>query len=224
MEYTGTKINSSMNQMATSADGMRKNLTDIKNMSSNIWKQANNVKDMIRDGKWDNTIKDLVTMLDNAANQSGVIRKDLERISVDLNKLKSEIEYMVLDANNKYNQRLVEMDNAIAAENRRVHENRHCFTNAMKGFLTIITLGTTCVIQDQELKKMKSRRDNLIRTKSSFQGDVGSQLKQLDGLNVAAVRLYSESLDKSKVVRTMRKSSSSNTKSSIRKKTREEFS
>lgn len=53
------------------------------------------------------------------------------------------------------------------------------------------------------MKALKRNRDSLQSSKNSFEGDVGPQLAQLDGLNYAASRLYSASLDKSRVVRTM---------------------
>jgi len=95
------------------------------------------------------------------------------------------------------------MANAISREERRVEETKNCFKNWKKGFMTIISGGVTCILQDQELKKLRRNRDNLKNARNRFEGDVGPQLAQLDGLNVAANKLYSESLDKSKVVRVM---------------------
>jgi len=46
-------------------------------------------------------------------------------------------------------------------------------------------------------------RDNLKKTLSNFEVDVGDQISKLDGLNEAASRIYSESLEKSRVVKAM---------------------
>jgi hypothetical protein len=110
---------------------------------------------------------------------------------------------MIAHANHQYNQKLQEMANAISREERRVEETKNCFKNWKKGFMTIISGGVTCILQDKELKKLRRNRDNLKNARNRFEGDVGPQLAQLDGLNVAANKLYSESLDKSKVVRVM---------------------
>lgn len=45
---------------------------------------------------------DLIKMLEEAANDTGAIRSDLEKVSVDLNKMKAGIEAMVVTANIEY--------------------------------------------------------------------------------------------------------------------------
>lgn len=112
-------------------------------------------------------------MLEEASRDSGTIRKDLEKISVDLNKLKSEIESMIANANHQYNSRMQQMQKEIDNEERRVDATKNCFKNWKRGFLTIISGGVTCILQDQELKKLRRRRDELKRARASFAGDVG---------------------------------------------------
>lgn len=63
-----------MNNMATNAQAMQRNLGDIKNLSQKIRTQAAATKAMIAAGNWDETMKDLVKMLDEAARDSGAIR------------------------------------------------------------------------------------------------------------------------------------------------------
>lgn len=95
------------------------------------------------------------------------------------------------------------MQDSIDREERRVDATKNCFKNWKRGFMTIISGGVTCILQDQELKKLRSRRDSLKNARNQFAGDVGPQLQQLEGLNHAANRLYSESLDKSRLVKAM---------------------
>lgn len=78
-----------MDNMARNADDMARNLKDINNMSTAIKLQSIDTKKMITDGNWDQTMKDLVSMLEGSSRDSARIRQDLESISVDLNKLKS---------------------------------------------------------------------------------------------------------------------------------------
>lgn len=152
---------------------MQKNLADIKNLSQKVKNQAQATKTMISQGKWDETMRDLVAMLEEAARDSGVIRGDLERISVDLNQLKAEIEAMIAHANHQYNVKMQEMADAISREERRVEETKNCFKNWKRGFMTIISGGVTCILQDQELKKLRRNRDNLKNARRQFEGDVG---------------------------------------------------
>jgi len=117
--------------------------------------------------------------------------------------MKAGIEAMIVNANVQYNARRQQLQREIDHEQARVNDKSGCFNNVGRGFATIFSFGVSCIIQDQELKALKRNRNNLEASKSSFEGDVGPQLQRLDGLNYAASRLYSASLDKSKVVKAM---------------------
>lgn len=117
--------------------------------------------------------------------------------------MKAGIESMIVNANVQYNARVQQLQNEIDHEQRRVNDKSGCFKDVGRGFATIFSFGISCAIQDGELKALQRNRDNLKNSKRSFEGDVGPQLAQLDGLNFAANRLYSASLDKSRVVKAM---------------------
>lgn len=104
MEYTGNRIYYTMSNLAANADGMQKNLWKINNLAKKIKVHSIETTNMIKSGKLDDTMKELVQLLDGAATDSNLIREDLDRISKDLNKLKSEIESMIIDARYRYDQ------------------------------------------------------------------------------------------------------------------------
>jgi len=110
---------------------------------------------------------------------------------------------MIAQANVQYNARRQQLQREIDHEQARVNAKSGCFKDVGSGFATIFSFGVSCIIQDQQLQALKRNRNNLEASKRRFEGDVGPQLQKLDGLNYAANRLYSSSLDKSRVVKAM---------------------
>lgn len=117
--------------------------------------------------------------------------------------MKAGVQAMVATANVQYEAKRQQLQREIDHEQRRVNDKSGCFKDVGRGFMTIFSFGVTCIIQDQELQALKRNRNALEASKRNFEGDVGPQLQQLDGLNYAATQLYSSSLDKSRVVKAM---------------------
>lgn len=88
--------------MRDSAKAISNQLDAIKHLAQKLKGQAIAAKAQISAAKWDNTMVDLIKMLEEAARDSGSIRVDLEKISKDLNQMKAGIEAMIANANVQY--------------------------------------------------------------------------------------------------------------------------
>jgi hypothetical protein len=89
---------------------------------------------------------DLIKMLEEAANDSGAIRLDLEKISRDLNAMKAGIEAMVATANVQYEAKVAQLQREIDHEQARVNDKTGCFKDVGSGFATIFSFGISCAI------------------------------------------------------------------------------
>jgi len=147
------------------------------------------------------TLESLLDTLESSATKTHEIRVKLEAISRDIVTLKATIEGMVATAQTNVNARIAELQREYDDAQANADRHRGCFKDVGTGLATIFSLGISCAMLDQTLKKAEKAARDIDRTKSNFENNVAPLVDKLKGLNGVAEDLLREAMTKTTVVR-----------------------
>lgn len=147
------------------------------------------------------TLESLLDTLETSAKKAHEIRVKLETISRDIVKLKATIEGMVATAQVNVNARIAQLQREYDDAQANADAHRGCFKDVGESLKTIFSLGISCAMLDQTLKKAERAARDIDRTKLNFQNNVAPLVDKLKGLNGVAEDLLREAMTKTTVVR-----------------------
>lgn len=147
------------------------------------------------------TLESLLDTLESSYEQTQTIRLKLETISRDIVTLKATIEGMVATAQVNVNARIEQLQNEYDDAKANADRHRGCFRDVGESLKTIFSLGISCAMLDQTLKKAEKAARDIDRTKSNFENNVAPLVDKLKGLNGVAEDLLREAMTKTTVVR-----------------------
>jgi len=147
------------------------------------------------------TLESLLDTLETSHAKTHEIRVKLEVISRDIVKLKATIEGMVATAQTNVNARLAQLQRELDDAKANADKHRGCFKDVGEGLKTIFSLGISCLMLDQTLKKAEKAARDIDRTKLNFENNVAPLVDKLKGLNRVAEDLLRESMTKTTLVR-----------------------
>lgn len=147
------------------------------------------------------TLESLLDTLESSHTRTHEIRIKLENISRDIVKLKATIEGMVATAQTNVNARIAELQREYDDAKANADRHRGCFKDVGESLKTIFSLGISCAMLDQTLKKAERAARDIDRTKHNFQNNVAPLVDKLKGLNGVAEDLLREAMNKTTVVR-----------------------
>lgn len=150
---------------------------------------------------WELTLESLLDTLESSYEQTQTIRLKLETISRDIVTLKATIEGMVATAQVNVNARIEQLQNEYDDAKANADRHRGCFRDVGESLKTIFSLGISCAMLDQTLKKAEKAARDIDRTKSNFENNVAPLVDKLKGLNGVAEDLLREAMTKTTVVR-----------------------
>ena len=99
------------------------------------------------------TLESLLDTLETSYEQTQTIRLKLETISRDIVVLKATIEGMVATAQTNVNARIAELQREYDDAKANADRHRGCFRDVGESLKTIFSLGISCAMLDQTLKK-----------------------------------------------------------------------
>lgn len=147
------------------------------------------------------TLESLLDTLETSAAKTHEIRIKLENISRDIVKLKATIEGMVATAQTNVNARIAQLQREYDDAKANADRHRGCFKYVGESLKTIFSLGISCAMLDQTLKKAERAARDIDRTKLNFENNVAPLVDKLKGLNGVAEDLLREAMTKTTVVR-----------------------
>jgi len=147
------------------------------------------------------TLESLLDTLETSKTKTHEIRVKLENISRDIVKLKATIEGMVATAQTNVNARIAQLQREYDDAKANADRHRGCFKDVAEGIKTILSLGISCAMLDQTLKKAERAARDIDRTKANFQNNVAPLVDKLKGLNGVAEDLLKEAMTKTTMVR-----------------------
>jgi len=150
---------------------------------------------------WELTLESLLDTLESAQTKTSEIRLKLETISRDIVQLKATIEGMVATAQVNVNARMEELQREYDDAKANADKHRGCFKDVGESLKTIFSLGISCALLDQTLKKAEKAARDIDRTKLNFENNVAPLVGRLAGLNGVAEDLLREAMTKTTVVR-----------------------
>jgi len=147
------------------------------------------------------TLESLLDTLETSHTKTHELRVKLETISRDIVKLKATIEGMVATAQTNVNARIAQLQREYDDAKANADRHRGCFKDVAEGIKTILSLGISCAMLDQTLKKAERAARDIDRTKANFQNNVAPLVDKLKGLNGVAEDLLKEAMTKTTMVR-----------------------
>jgi len=150
---------------------------------------------------WQLTLESLLDTLESAHAKTQAIRLKLETISRDIVTLKATIEGMVATAGTNVNARIDQLQKELDDAQANADRHRGCFRDVGESLKTIFSLGISCALLDQTLKKAEAAARDISRTKSNFENNVAPLVDKLKGLNGVAEDLLREAMTKTTMVR-----------------------
>lgn len=150
---------------------------------------------------WELTLENLLDTLETSEAKVREIRIKLEGISRDIVQLKATIEGMVATAQVNVNARIEELQREYDDAKANADRHRGCFKDVGESLKTIFSLGISCALLDQTLKKAEKAARDIDRTKMNFENNVAPLVGKLAGLNGVAEDLLRESMTQTTTVR-----------------------
>ena len=150
---------------------------------------------------WELTLESLLDTLETTHAKVNTIRVKLETISRDIVQLKATIEGMVATAQVNVNARMEELQREYDDAKANADAHRGCFKDVGESLKTIFSLGISCALLDQTLKKSEKAANAIDRTKTNFANNVAPLVDKLAGLNGVAEDLLRESMTQTTMVR-----------------------
>ena len=147
------------------------------------------------------TLESLLDTLETSYARTHEIRVKLETISRDIVKLKATIEGMVATAQANVDARIAELTREYEDAQANADKHRGCFNSVGEGLKTVFSLGISCAMLDQTLKKAERAARDIDRTKMNFENNVAPLVDRLKGLNGVAEDLLAEAMSKTTMVR-----------------------
>jgi len=147
------------------------------------------------------TLESLLDTLETSHARTLEIRTKLETISRDIVQLKATIEGMVATAETNVNARIAQLQREYDDAKANADRHRGCFRDVGESLKTIFSLGISCAMLDQTLKKAEAAARDIDRTKENFENNVAPLVGRLAGLNGVAEDLLREAMTKTTVVR-----------------------
>jgi len=147
------------------------------------------------------TLESLLDTLETSHARTHEIRVKLETISRDIVQLKATIEGMVATAQANVDARIAELTREYEDAQANADKHRGCFKDVGEGLKTIFSLGISCAMLDQTLKKAEAAARDIDRTKENFENNVAPLVSKLAGLNGVAEDLLREAMSKTTLVR-----------------------
>ena len=147
------------------------------------------------------TLESLLDTLETSHARTHEIRVKLETISRDIVTLKATIEGMVATAQANVDARIAELTREYEDAQANADKHRGCFNSVGEGLKTVFSLGISCAMLDQTLKKAERAARDIDRTKMNFENNVAPLVDRLKGLNGVAEDLLAEAMSKTTMVR-----------------------
>lgn len=108
---------------------------------------------------------------------------------------------MVATAQTNVNARIAQLQKEYDDAKANADRHRGCFRDVGESLKTIFSLGISCAMLDQTLKKAEAAARDIDRTKENFENNVAPLVDKLKGLNGVAEDLLREAMTKTTVVR-----------------------
>jgi len=219
VQYAGKLLTQSISALSLNAHDITKALEDVHFLARAVKSKSIDTKDYIEMQDelaggaklskmtqdqldlWQLTLESLLDTLETSHKKTHEIRIKLEQISRDIVKLKATIEGMVATAQTNVNARIAQLQKEHEDAKANADRHRGCFKDVGEGIKTILTLGISCAMLDQALKKAEKAARDIDRTKMNFQNNVAPLVDKLKGLNGVAEDLLNEAMTKTTVVR-----------------------
>jgi len=150
---------------------------------------------------WEMSLESLLDTLESSYVQANAIRLKLETISRETVVLKATIEGMVATAQVNVDARIAQLKKEHDDAKENADKHRGCFKDVGEGLKTIFSLGISCAMLDQTLKKAEAAARDIDRTKENFENNVAPLVSKLAGLNGVAEDLLREAMSKTTLVR-----------------------
>jgi len=150
---------------------------------------------------WELSLESLLDTLESSHKQANEIRVKLEGISRETVILKATIEGMVATAQVNVDARIKQLQKEHDDAKANADRHRGCFKDVGEGLKTIFSLGISCAMLDQTLKKAEAAARDIDRTKANFENNVAPLVGKLAGLNGVAEDLLREAMTKTTMVR-----------------------
>jgi len=150
---------------------------------------------------WEMSLESLLDTLESSYVQANAIRLKLETISRETVVLKATIEGMVATAQVNVDARIAQLKKEHEDAKANADKHRGCFKDVGEGLKTIFSLGISCAMLDQTLKKAEAAARDIDRTKENFENNVAPLVSKLAGLNGVAEDLLREAMSKTTLVR-----------------------
>lgn len=99
------------------------------------------------------------------------------------------------------NARIAELQKEYDDAKANADRHRGCFNSVGEALKTIFSLGISCALLDQTLKKAEAAARDIDRTKNNFQNNVAPLVDKLKGLNKVAEDLMREAMNATTAVR-----------------------
>jgi len=219
VQYAGKLLTHSISALSMNAHDITKALEDVHFMAKAVKSKSTDTKDYIEmqdelagESKlstispdqldlWELTLESLLDTLETTHAKVNTIRVKLETISRDIVQLKATIEGMVATAQVNVNARMEELQREYDDAKANADAHRGCFKDVGETLKTIFSLGISCALLDQTLKKAEKAANAIDRTKTNFANNVAPLVDKLSGLNGVAEDLLRESMTQTTMVR-----------------------
>lgn len=219
VQYAGKLLTHSISALSLNAHDITKALEDVHFLAKGVKAKSIDTKDYIEmqdelagDKKlstisddqldlWELTLESLLDTMETAQKKSTEIRTQLEKISRETVQLKATIEGMVATAQVNVDARIAQLQKEYDDAKANADKHRGCFKDVGEGLKTIFSLGISCVMLDQTLKKAEAAARDIDRTKENFENNVAPLVRKLAGLNGVAEDLLKEAMTKTTLVR-----------------------
>jgi len=212
VQYAGKLLTQSISALSLNAHDITKALEDVHFLARAVKSKSIDTKDYIEMQDelaggaklskmtqdqldlWQLTLESLLDTLETSHAKTHEIRVKLENISRDIVKLKATIEGMVATAQTNVDARIAQLQREYDDAKANADRHRGCFKDVGESLKTIFSLGISCAMLDQTLKKAERAARDIDRTKMNFQNNVAPLVGKLKGLNGVAEDLLKEAM------------------------------